>query len=160
MPSKGPSSSDADVWPALREAIYATRRFGVHLFRNERLSMGQYFLIHKIEDADGARLSTLASILGISRPAITSIVTSLEDAGLVRRERSTADRRGVIVRLTPRGAALAGKFDREFGRVVRAATAVIPASDRRPTVATLRRVSEAMELRTSGSRVVARRGTA
>ena len=39
----------------------------------------------------------------VSRPAITRIVKSLEEAGLVNRERGTMDRRQVVVQSTRRG---------------------------------------------------------
>jgi len=47
--------------------------------------------------------SQLADIEMVSRPAITRIVQSLEEAGLVDRLRGTLDRRQVVVRATRRG---------------------------------------------------------
>lgn len=68
-------------------------------------------------DLDGPRASLLSVLVfagpqpahrlaeaeQVSPPAITKLVTALEAEGLVRRERSSADRRVVIVAATPAG---------------------------------------------------------
>ena len=50
-----------------------------------------------------APANRLADVEQVSPPAITKLVTALEAAGLVRRERSAVDRRVVIVAATPAG---------------------------------------------------------
>jgi DNA-binding MarR family transcriptional regulator len=49
-------------------------------------------------------ISELAEREGVAQPTMTRMAERLENAGLVRRERSTADGRVVIVQLTPEGA--------------------------------------------------------
>ncbi len=51
-------------------------------------------------------IGRLAAVEQVSAPAITKTVTALEAARLVRRERSAADRRVVLVRATAKGRAL------------------------------------------------------
>jgi DNA-binding MarR family transcriptional regulator len=51
-------------------------------------------------------IGRLAAVEHVSAPAITKTVTALERHGLVRRERSAADRRVVTVRATAKGVAL------------------------------------------------------
>jgi DNA-binding MarR family transcriptional regulator len=51
-------------------------------------------------------IGQLATMEHVSAPAITKTVTALEQQGLVRRERSGADRRIVTVRATAKGRAL------------------------------------------------------
>jgi DNA-binding MarR family transcriptional regulator len=50
-------------------------------------------------------IGQLATLEQVSAPAITKTVTALEAAGLVRRSRSTDDRRVVLVSATARGRA-------------------------------------------------------
>lgn len=50
-----------------------------------------------------ARVTELAQFLHLTPAAITQIVGDLEAKGLVLRERSSVDRRAVVVRLTPVG---------------------------------------------------------
>lgn len=45
--------------------------------------------------------SKLAELTGLSSGAVTDVIDRLERAGFVKRERSTADRRSVLLRLTP-----------------------------------------------------------
>jgi len=51
-------------------------------------------------------IGQLAAVEQVSAPAITKTVTALESAGLARRERSTSDRRVVLVHATPKGRAV------------------------------------------------------
>jgi DNA-binding MarR family transcriptional regulator len=128
---------DADVWLVLRDTLAEMRLLGAHFLRRYHLSMGQAFTMHRILDSGGLRLSALADGLGISRPAASALVTSLETQGWARRDRAPVDRRGVVVRLTPRALDLLGTFDREFESVVRSATEDLPRELRVPTVNTL-----------------------
>jgi DNA-binding MarR family transcriptional regulator len=61
-------------------------------------------------------IGQLATVEQVSAPAITKTVTALEAAGLARRERSSRDRRVVLVRATAKGRALL-----ERGRAARVA---------------------------------------
>ncbi|MGH2636048.1 MAG: MarR family winged helix-turn-helix transcriptional regulator [Actinomycetota bacterium] len=54
-------------------------------------------------------IGRLAAIERVSPPAITRIVTGLEDAGLAERVRGREDRRTVTVRVTPAGRRLMEK---------------------------------------------------
>lgn len=51
-------------------------------------------------------IGQLAAMEQVSAPAITKTVTALEEAGLVRRARSTSDRRVVLVSATAKGRSL------------------------------------------------------
>jgi len=112
-------ASDAEVWPVLRDTLAEMRLLGAHFLRRYHLSVGQAFTMHRILDSGGLRLSALADGLGISRPAASALVTSLEARGWARRDRSPVDGRGVVVRLTPRGLDLLATFDRKFESIVR-----------------------------------------
>jgi len=150
-PTRAP---DADVWPVLRDTLAEMRLLGAHFLRRYHLSMGQAFTMHRILDSGGLRLSALADVLGISRPAASALVTSLEMQGWARRDRSPADRRGVVVRLTPRALGLLATFDREFESIVRSATEDLPRDLRVPTVSTLTALRA--EMRTRNARALHR----
>lgn len=51
------------------------------------------------------RITELARIAGITQPSVTSLVTTLERAGLAERRSDPADRRAVLVAITPAGSA-------------------------------------------------------
>ncbi len=54
----------------------------------------------------GARIHAIARIQGVSRQAIHTTALDLEGLGYLRREPDPSDRRGVVLRLTPRGTRL------------------------------------------------------
>jgi DNA-binding MarR family transcriptional regulator len=83
-------------------------------------------------------LGRLAELEQVSPPAMTKTVAALETAGLARRERSTDDRRVVLVYATPAGRALLAKGRAARVRRVRRLLADLPDHDRR----TLRRAAE------------------
>jgi MarR family transcriptional regulator, organic hydroperoxide resistance regulator len=142
---------DADVWPVLRDTLAELRLLGAHHLRRYHLSVGQAFTMHRILASGGLRLSALAEGLGISRPAASELVTSLEEQGWARRVRSPTDRRGVEVRLTPRALDLLATFDHEFESIVRSATEELPRDLRVPTVTTLTALRT--EMRTRNERI-------
>jgi DNA-binding MarR family transcriptional regulator len=59
-------------------------------------------LLTSIPPDTGARMSELAQRLRITRGAVTQLVATLEEAGLLERSPHPTDRRSVIVRPTPR----------------------------------------------------------
>jgi DNA-binding MarR family transcriptional regulator len=74
---------------------------------------------------DGARLSVLASLLGMSQQAAGEIVDDLESAGYVQRIADPADRRAKLVVTRPKGAAAFGEvyavlsaMDEDFASIV------------------------------------------
>lgn len=147
MRSAASHPPDEDIWPVLRDTLSEVRYLGAQILRRSHVSLGQALVLHRICDAEGLRLSALADMFGISRPAASALVSSLEKQGRVRRVRSPTDRRGVIVRLTPRGLDLIATFDREFESVVRSATGPVPRELRVPTVKTLSAVLDEMRTR-------------
>ena len=79
----------------LRRARQEDRATG---FTPERLS-----LLSVLVFAGPRTASELAEIEMVSRPAITRTLNALEQLGLVRRERSTEDRRRILVHASDRG---------------------------------------------------------
>ena len=86
-----------------------------------------------------SRLTELAVTEGVSQPSMTALVGRLADQGLVQRRADPADRRAVLIALTPAGAdlldrrredraaRLAGPLDGLADDDVRAITDALPA---------------------------------
>jgi DNA-binding MarR family transcriptional regulator len=79
-------------------------RYGLHV--------GQEFYLAQLWCEDGVTSADLAARTGVSAPAVTKVVTGLERAGLVHRERDSSDARLVRVWLTEAGRALRGPVSR------------------------------------------------
>lgn len=82
------------------------------LFKQHGLTNAQYNVM-RILRGEGARMPslTVAERLVTRVPDITRLVDRLETAGLVRRDRSTEDRRVVYVSITARGLSLLAELD-------------------------------------------------
>jgi DNA-binding MarR family transcriptional regulator len=70
------------------------------------LTLSQYGLLEGLASRRAARVQELAAGAGISPSTATRILDALERRGIVRRTRSTKDRRAVAVSLTELGAEL------------------------------------------------------
>lgn len=68
------------------------------------LTLAQYRALHSAEGA-GRRAYELAQATAVSRPAVTSLTAGMVRAGLIARETSPTDGRGVVFVVTERGAA-------------------------------------------------------
>ena len=92
------------------------------------LSLAATRLLGVLRDREPT-MNELARLLGLDKSSVTGLVDRAERRGLVERIPSAADRRSVIVRLTPSGreqvAAAAGLFARD----VAALLSVLPARD-------------------------------
>jgi len=69
------------------------------------LSMTAVSTMAALEQAGPERLTALANRAGVTQPAMTQLISRLEDAGLVRREADAADGRVVRVAITDEGRA-------------------------------------------------------
>src|SRR5262245_46462929 len=67
------------------------------------ISFAQMRVLWAIDGLPGEPLKAIARQLGISNPTATELVDRLEKEGYVRRERSTSDRRQVVLTLKTRG---------------------------------------------------------
>jgi DNA-binding MarR family transcriptional regulator len=92
---------------ALRAGLRQFTQASEHALQLHGLTTERYELllaIKAIEDeAQRATVSELTSVLGVAQSSTTQLVRRAEDAGLLRREVSTADARVRYLRLTPRG---------------------------------------------------------
>ena len=92
---------------ALREALRAFMRESELIVQANGLTPQRYLLLLMIKGAaDGSERSTvteLAARLRLAQTTVTDLVKRAEDAGLITRERSNADGRVAILRLTENG---------------------------------------------------------
>jgi DNA-binding MarR family transcriptional regulator len=101
------------VWPVFLTAhAVLIEQVETRLAAADLPQLAWYDVLWALERADGGRmrLAGLAEKIVLSRSNMTRLVDRLEDAGLVRRERSTEDRRGAFAALTPAGAALRARM--------------------------------------------------
>lgn len=64
------------------------------------LSPAQIHMLMKIKEQQECRISELAALLEVSSPSVSAMVDRLVEKKMLQRERSAADRRVVVVRLS------------------------------------------------------------
>ena len=103
------------------------------------LSLAQYNALRIIRGAGAGGIATLAirERMIEEGTTITRLLDKLEDAGLVRRERTLPDRRQVICYATPKGKRLLDTIDPTIDAADEAAVAVLSDDDRERFVALL-----------------------
>jgi DNA-binding MarR family transcriptional regulator len=107
-----PSEAFADAWDAFVLAVRRAQARGQKA--SEGLTLPQYYLLRPLDESPALALCDLADHAGIAAPTATRIIDGLERDGALRRERSSQDRRTVLVSLTSRGRRLLGRKRREL----------------------------------------------
>jgi DNA-binding MarR family transcriptional regulator len=106
---------------ALAAALAGDLERIVGLFRSlspaSGLSMTAAATMAGIERLGPQRLTVLAAREGVTQPAMTQLISRLEESGLVRREASREDGRVVMVAITDEGRAMLAR--RRVGRTER-----------------------------------------
>jgi DNA-binding MarR family transcriptional regulator len=117
------SSSGTMTLDALATALAADLERILGLFRSltpaSGLSMTAAATLAGIERLGPQRLTVLAAREGVTQPAMTQLISRLEESGLVRREASPEDGRVVLVVITDEGRAMLAR--RRVGRTERLA---------------------------------------
>lgn len=75
-------------------------------FAEMGVTPASYAILALIRDNPGVPPSTVASLLRLRLPNLIKMLNELESAGVIKRNRSKADRRAVELLLTPKGAKL------------------------------------------------------
>ena len=91
------------VLNALRRTIRAFRASAQAAEEVLGVSGAQHFVLEKLADAPSLSLNDLAARTMTHKSSVSVVVSRLVERGLVRRRRSTADARSIVVTLTPAG---------------------------------------------------------
>ena len=97
------SVTGADNRNAIGEALYGLVTLAVKNGPRE-ISLTAASTLATLEGTGARRLTDLAVIEGVTQPSMSVLVTGLEQAGLAERRPDPADKRVVLVALTPAGA--------------------------------------------------------
>jgi DNA-binding MarR family transcriptional regulator len=107
------------IFFGLKRAFHGTLRITRRLLARLGLTAARFDLLYALprrrsELRNAMRQSHLRRKLGVSRPTVSRMLASLEELGLVRRERDPLDRRQRSVALTSRGRGLIRRAERVF----------------------------------------------
>ncbi|MGD0991562.1 MAG: MarR family transcriptional regulator [Gemmatimonadales bacterium] len=93
----------ASVLNSLRRTVRAFRAAAMVAEDVLEISGAQHFVLQQLADAPAVSLNDLAARTMTHKSSVSVVVSRLVARGFVRRERSAADGRGVVVTLTPAG---------------------------------------------------------
>lgn len=122
MAADQPLRLDNQICFAVYSAAHAFNRVYKPLLDRLGLTYPQYLVMLVLWERDGVPLKDIGERLFLDSGTLTPLLKRLEAAQLVRRTRSTADERQVLIALTPQGLALKEKA-RAVPQSILAATA-------------------------------------
>jgi DNA-binding MarR family transcriptional regulator len=143
-----------DPFPsAEQETILSIARTGDQLFiRAERLLRehgltGPQYNVLRILRGEGKPLPIceVAGRMVQVVPGITGLVDRLEAAGLVRRDRSTEDRRVVFIAITPKGLAVLTRLDAPLPALEKKLLAGLTQAEQRQLIDMLEKIRDHLE---------------
>jgi MarR family transcriptional regulator, organic hydroperoxide resistance regulator len=131
---------DIGLGMLLRDAHMSfNRRLREALARHD-ISFSQYQHLRHLWQSDGLVQAELSRRIGIETASSTAVIDQLEKRGLIRRQRDSADRRRIIVTLTPGGRALEQPLDDCAIAINRRARAGLPDAQMAGLFETMRRL--------------------
>jgi DNA-binding MarR family transcriptional regulator len=105
---------------AVRAFVFMSRLFEYEC-RDLDVSLAQYRLLLYLRHGP-KRAGELAAQASITRPSLSTLISTLERKGLTRRIAVDADKRGVGLELTPRGLRAIDEAEARFGEILDDAT--------------------------------------
>lgn len=100
---------DNQICFAVYSAAHAFNRVYKPLLDRLGLTYPQYLVMLVLWERDGVALKEIGERLYLDSGTLTPLLKRLEQAGLIRRNRSTEDERQVLIDLTSQGVALKDK---------------------------------------------------
>ncbi len=134
MPNAAANEPKPEVDSIVETIIYLyteSRRLTKGMAREVGLTGPQLTVIKLLETFDNLSLSSLSERIRAQNSTVTGIIDRMEREGLVRRERSTSDRRVVHIRLSDKGQRLARQIQVEPMEIFRDALMSLTQADLR-----------------------------
>jgi len=99
----GSAAQIASVVNSLRRVVRAFRAMAQVAEDVLGISGAQHFVLQRLAEAPALSLNDLAARTLTHKSSVSVVVKRLVDRGFVRRQRSSADGRGIVLTLTPSG---------------------------------------------------------
>ncbi|MBW7859722.1 MAG: MarR family transcriptional regulator [Rhodocyclaceae bacterium] len=116
MPRKSASSpagpvgaTPLSVLQRFRVLIRTAQRHSQWIERQSGVTGAQLWALQELRDRPGLRVGELANLMALHQSTASNMIDKLESAGLMRKERTSADQRVVRLYLTDSGAELLGR---------------------------------------------------
>lgn len=146
MPQKPASGNVQQWWDELERLSRILGQIGPDEVCCDGLSQRQCAILRVLVSSEGARLSDLAALSGISPSAMTRVLERLESRRLVERVRGAhSDGRAAMVRITPAGRRTRKQLDGLMRDRTRQVIDAVPPGQRAEVFNALRVLNNAIE---------------
>jgi DNA-binding MarR family transcriptional regulator len=139
------TSSKFDIGYALSDGFRRWNKLVESNLSEAGLTLAEFRVLRVLFETGPFLMVSLAMEQGMTPPGMTVVVDKLEDAGLVRRVRSDADRRAINVAITGNGGARYKRALKLHEKFVERATSGMSMDEIHSFVSTLNRVLGAAE---------------
>jgi DNA-binding MarR family transcriptional regulator len=149
------AETKADVDAIVETIVYLyteSRRLTKGLASQHGLTGPQLTVVKLLETFGDLSLSSLSERIRAQNSTVTGIIDRMEREGLVKRERSTTDRRVVFIRLTEKGRKLASEIRVEPMELFRGALESLSRDDVRDLLRIMSKLQKRVRSRLSGSK--------
>ena len=124
----------SEVMNALRQASFLRHRLMSALMPHDQTHPAQAGYLLALAHADGISQSDLATMMHVSRPAVTAMLQKAEAAGLVERRTDPSDQRVTRIFMTEQGHAAAARMRDAHLEAIECTLGRLPEADRRELV--------------------------
>ena len=129
---------------SLRQIIQAVDLHSRHLTQVYSITGPQLVCLLSIAEKDHVTLSELAQDVYLSPSTVVGIVDRLEREGFVHRERSTTDRRVVLIKITAKGKDFVAKAPSPIQDQLESRLEHLPSEEQRQIAESLEKIAELM----------------
>ncbi len=143
------STSEAELLEAIRDVSHTVVARLMPQAISEGLNAPTFWHLHHLERSGVKHPGELARRLGITAAACTWSVDQLVGLGLVDRHPSEADRRQIVLAVTPKGKRTLAAVWRRFDASLESALATLPPQEVAVTARTLRTLATHLRLETA-----------
>lgn len=143
-PSTDPTEAFSEALAAFFRATRRARGRAAGRASPDGISLAQFHLLEPLTGGPNTNRQ-LAASAGVSSPTATRMIDVLVARGLVSRVEDPADRRAVLISLTPAGRRALGAKLREYEQVRAQIAATLDVDERRVAADLLHRLTEVIE---------------
>jgi DNA-binding MarR family transcriptional regulator len=122
-----------------------SRRITKELAKRASLTGPQLTVVKLLETFGDLSLTDLSERIRAQNSTVTGIIDRMEREGLVRRERSSEDRRKILIRLTDKGVKLAGEVPVEPIEIFRGAIESLSVQEMRDLLKVLTKLARRVQ---------------
>jgi DNA-binding MarR family transcriptional regulator len=138
-------SGFASAWNDFFGSVRRARGRAARDTRPGSLTLSQFQLIVAFGDQPEMTVGDVALAGGVAAPTATRMLATLEREGIVKRKASEADRRQVLVTLTPKGEKVLAEKRKVIAKKQRQVFSMLSETERKQAEHILRRLAGAIE---------------